>query len=589
MIALFVAHALSLSFTQDDAFISYRYVKNFLAGEGLVFNPGEQVEGYTNFFFIILMILCGRFGLDYILMSKIIGIASGALIMLLSFLWFMRDSEEESANILALGAPLLLLTNGAFAYWSISGLETVFFAALVFWGLYLAAERNILFVPVMAVATLTRPEGGLVFVLIIIYSIFIKAARRPEIVRTILFYGLLVLPQIIFRLYYYHDLLPNPFYAKTGLSAEYFVAGVGYAWLFLQQYGLYGLLLLLPIAGFKLLNPAARLLVWVSFLYAVYILMVGGDVLHGHRFFIVLLAPFYLLFTTSLYAFADRILKLRKKPAMIANYAILIIIGVMTFLIPRERLLVIRSAERGLVDNMQKEANIIHAARPGRFTVACTTIGAFSYYCDAIIIDMLGLTDRTIAHNPRPLPGIQSGWKERNYNIAYLLERNPDLILFSTGTKPSAPAEKALFLSSKFRNGYYPVFFQAGRFSAIYRAKGTFTGPDEYFINSEFIDDYIQAITYHHNKQYAPAFEYCRICLQKAPADFYIPLEIMGDIRMREKNFDEGVPLMEQAAELSGGYALPACFRLAAYYRAIGDTARANFYAEKFKKYNRFD
>ncbi|EMM79312.1 hypothetical protein LEP1GSC037_0026 [Leptospira interrogans str. 2006001854] len=34
----------------DDAFISLRYAKNFADGKGLVFNEGEFVEGYTNFF-----------------------------------------------------------------------------------------------------------------------------------------------------------------------------------------------------------------------------------------------------------------------------------------------------------------------------------------------------------------------------------------------------------------------------------------------------------------------------------------------------------------------------------------------------------
>lgn len=32
----------------DDAYISYRYALNLVAGHGLVYNPGEYVEGYTN-------------------------------------------------------------------------------------------------------------------------------------------------------------------------------------------------------------------------------------------------------------------------------------------------------------------------------------------------------------------------------------------------------------------------------------------------------------------------------------------------------------------------------------------------------------
>ncbi len=47
--ALFYKHIMELNFIQDDSYTVFRYVKNFLAGKGLVFNPSERVEGYTNF------------------------------------------------------------------------------------------------------------------------------------------------------------------------------------------------------------------------------------------------------------------------------------------------------------------------------------------------------------------------------------------------------------------------------------------------------------------------------------------------------------------------------------------------------------
>ena len=36
-------------FLCDEAFISFRYARNLVEGHGLVFNPGERVEGYANF------------------------------------------------------------------------------------------------------------------------------------------------------------------------------------------------------------------------------------------------------------------------------------------------------------------------------------------------------------------------------------------------------------------------------------------------------------------------------------------------------------------------------------------------------------
>ena len=46
-------------FHQDDAYISMRYAANLLSGEGLVWNPGERVEGYTNFLHVMALALLG--------------------------------------------------------------------------------------------------------------------------------------------------------------------------------------------------------------------------------------------------------------------------------------------------------------------------------------------------------------------------------------------------------------------------------------------------------------------------------------------------------------------------------------------------
>jgi hypothetical protein len=42
-------------FIWDDPFISFRYAYNLVHGNGLVWNVGERVEGYTNFLWTLLM------------------------------------------------------------------------------------------------------------------------------------------------------------------------------------------------------------------------------------------------------------------------------------------------------------------------------------------------------------------------------------------------------------------------------------------------------------------------------------------------------------------------------------------------------
>ena len=38
----------------DDTFISLRYARNLIDGNGLVYNPGQRVEGYSNFLWVVL-------------------------------------------------------------------------------------------------------------------------------------------------------------------------------------------------------------------------------------------------------------------------------------------------------------------------------------------------------------------------------------------------------------------------------------------------------------------------------------------------------------------------------------------------------
>jgi len=92
----------------------------------------------------------------------------------------------------------------------------------------------------MVAAALTRPEGALVFAVVIAsHFAFVlierfgagtgdrKLAVRAVLVET----GLFAAPYAaytLFRLFYYGYLFPNTFYAKTGMSSADLNAGITY-------------------------------------------------------------------------------------------------------------------------------------------------------------------------------------------------------------------------------------------------------------------------------------------------------------------------------------------------------------------------
>jgi len=70
-------------FVQDDAFISFRYARNWVNGHGLVFNPGERVEGYTNFLWTLLCALPIKMDWDPVFFTTIVGIGLFTVSLLL--------------------------------------------------------------------------------------------------------------------------------------------------------------------------------------------------------------------------------------------------------------------------------------------------------------------------------------------------------------------------------------------------------------------------------------------------------------------------------------------------------------------------
>src|SRR5215208_1233784 len=68
-------------FVIDDAFISFRYAANLAHGHGLVFNPGERVEGYTDFLWTVLIAAFMKVGIDPGQVALLIFLASSSALV----------------------------------------------------------------------------------------------------------------------------------------------------------------------------------------------------------------------------------------------------------------------------------------------------------------------------------------------------------------------------------------------------------------------------------------------------------------------------------------------------------------------------
>ncbi|HUI27385.1 MAG TPA: hypothetical protein VL403_14985, partial [Candidatus Kryptonia bacterium] len=150
---------------QDDAYISFRYAKNFVHGHGIVYNVGQRVEGYTNFLWMIISAIPMAAGavdpLPFMqAFSMLLWIGSYALLLILGIRLF-----REGVWI----APLALVPltyHWSFNMWFFSGMETPlvsFLTIAMLFSFSFDPERHpsALFVAALAAvgSTMTRPDG----------------------------------------------------------------------------------------------------------------------------------------------------------------------------------------------------------------------------------------------------------------------------------------------------------------------------------------------------------------------------------------------------------------------------------------------
>jgi len=129
------------SFDHDDAYISLRYARKLVTGEGLVWNPGERVEVYSNFLFTLLVATLGALRVDLIAASR--AIDGLALIALSAFLLSTVRSRAHADSAGRPSIPIALLCVGAsfsLLVWTLGGLEGPLFAALSCGGICLIAR-----------------------------------------------------------------------------------------------------------------------------------------------------------------------------------------------------------------------------------------------------------------------------------------------------------------------------------------------------------------------------------------------------------------------------------------------------------------
>ncbi|MCB9796847.1 MAG: hypothetical protein H6741_29450 [Alphaproteobacteria bacterium] len=408
VLALLAVFALGLwqwSFTCDDAWISFRYARNLVEGHGLVWNPGERVEGYTNFLWVLLTAGGMALGFAPEVVTQVMGTLAGLGVLALVTVFSGR--RWGWGTPLAWLPPALLVTNRSFVAWSSGGLATQLFTLFVLGGAltWLSERRRevrdpLLSSTLLALATLTRPEGGLftaILGLFFLYDVMKKQARLDTLVRWCMPWFLIVGVHFAWRYSYYGQWWPNTFYAKV--EGVHVLRGLEYIGAFAWIHTYYATAAL-AFVGMAQGLKHARVLMGMALGYLAYLCVVGGDHI-AYRFMVPLLPMGALLAAEGLSAIVSRG---RPRLAWGLGLAALLCTGLAAYsphswniiyyikpVVTLHHYSSYRGKEGRFLRKLVDEGRL-----PEDIVVAAGGIGALGYESRLEVLDMRGLTDAMV-------------------------------------------------------------------------------------------------------------------------------------------------------------------------------------------------
>lgn len=146
--------------TIDDAFITYRYARNILSGNGFVYNPGESVLGTTTPLYTFLMVALGAVTGGESAPFPVLAMLLNALADGVTCLLIIQLGQRFKANRAGWAAAIVWAVVPASVTFAIGGLETSVYVLLIVSTLVTYFNRRYTTTAITgALAFITRPDA----------------------------------------------------------------------------------------------------------------------------------------------------------------------------------------------------------------------------------------------------------------------------------------------------------------------------------------------------------------------------------------------------------------------------------------------
>lgn len=444
----------------DDAMISMRYAYNLAHGNGLVWNPGERVEGITNPLWTGIMALVHFLPIGLNQTGLYVQIL-GASLLTLNLLLVKKLVEHFSSDLFVmLSAVAFTAFYAPLNSFGLLGMEvsllTLMLTAAVLLAVKSEGRFNIWVYALLAISTLVRFDMAVPYIVFLGILFWTQKENRKQ--HLIWGLGLLILflgGQSLARFMYFGEWLPNTYYLKVeGWNITLRILRGLYA---LVQFAYFHnwLLFLLPLSLFLLRRDwkltLMTLLLTAQIAYSVY---VGGDAWENHgganRYIIIAMPLYFIGFSWATVEWLKRAASsLNLKQQTIVDFSwrtVFIILFAFSLLTFNALLGDWKSIERwnltrrpdyvaGNDRNLQIATALEQVTKPGA-SIAVIGAGTIPYLLpDRYAIDILGKADPYIAHqNVRTpmgipdIPNMRPGHMKWDYAHTFG-ELQPDVIV----------------------------------------------------------------------------------------------------------------------------------------------------------------
>ncbi|HEY6562122.1 MAG TPA: hypothetical protein VI072_32870 [Polyangiaceae bacterium] len=463
MAALIVTVVLSESYSReyyrhvvDDALTSMQYAKNLALGNGVVFNVGERVEGYTNFLWVVFMApiysLSKALDTEFVPLMVHVNVALAALILVLTY---ALGRKLWANNLVATCVALAVcVVDNSYTVWAVLGLEGHFLAVWMLVSLLLASStlkhRGPLIGLSLTAAHMTRPDAGLFAAMLIatLGASWLLALRRglpKDEQRERLKVAVAALGTwlgvygvyFLWRYNYYGWFFPNTYYLKVGAGdLNAWGRGFGYLYSFFRERWFVPAIAILGLLSPTLIGRAVVLYLAAHTLYIAY---VGGDFFPGHRFFVPQIPLFGIACGLAVHPLT-RLLNRGRFRSAFADRPWTAVALALAALAPVFYKLYLAGRAVGPLageiyswrDNLSMRRDLMRwlaVHKPANATLSTGGIGAAGFYGDMRrVVDMVGILDPVVAHRPVANFGRGHAGHEKWATVPEILAQKPTYI-----------------------------------------------------------------------------------------------------------------------------------------------------------------